>query len=123
MTRPTPARQAAERRGRRAEAVAALWLALKGYRILARRARTPYGEVDLVAWRGGALVIVEVKARAASRAGLEAVSLRQRDRLRRAGLDLARRFRLGDAPIRLDLVVLAPGRWPLHVRGAWDEAG
>jgi putative endonuclease len=52
-------RRAAERGGRRAEALAAFWLQLKGWTILARRARTPVGEVDLVARRGRTLAFVE----------------------------------------------------------------
>ena len=35
-------RRAAEDRGRRAERIAALWLRLKGYRILGTRVRTQY---------------------------------------------------------------------------------
>ena len=56
-------RQEAERRGRRAENLASLYLRLKGWRILARRARVPGGEVDIVARRGRTLAFVEVKAR------------------------------------------------------------
>lgn len=63
-------RRAAERRGRRGEGSAALWLSLKGYRILASRVRTPFGGIDLVALRRGVLVIVEVKARPTLAAGL-----------------------------------------------------
>ena len=54
-------RQRAERSGRRGERIAAWWLRLKGWRILAMRARTPVGEVDLVARRGHMLAFVEVK--------------------------------------------------------------
>ena len=57
-------RFAAEKRGRGAETVAAWWLRLHGWRILARRARVPGGEVDIVARRGRTLAFVEVKARA-----------------------------------------------------------
>ncbi len=92
MSAPSVAsRRKAERRGRFAETLAALWLLSKGYRILAQRARTPYGEVDIAAMKDGVLVIVEVKARPSLEAGVFAVSLKQRGRLIRAGQDLARR--------------------------------
>lgn len=42
-------RAAAETRGRRSETLAAWALRLKGYRILARRQKTPLGEIDMVA--------------------------------------------------------------------------
>jgi len=56
-------RQAAEKRGRKGERLAALFLQAKGYRILDRRARKPVGEVDLIAKRGGVIAFVEVKHR------------------------------------------------------------
>ncbi|MEM8617275.1 MAG: YraN family protein [Pseudomonadota bacterium] len=56
-------RQAAERRGRQAEAVAALWLRLKAYRIMTQRVKTPVGEIDLIARRGRVLAFIEVKQR------------------------------------------------------------
>ena len=57
-------RQQAEKRGRGAETLACWYLRLKGWQILARRARVPGGEVDIVARRGRMLAFVEVKARA-----------------------------------------------------------
>jgi putative endonuclease len=60
------------RTGRLAEARAAEHLVSLGYEILARNARTRYGELDLVARDGRALVFVEVKAeRAGSKVGPE----------------------------------------------------
>ena len=59
-----PERVAAFRTGLSAEARAAAFLTVKGYRILAKRFRTPYGEIDLVARRRNVVVFVEVKARA-----------------------------------------------------------
>jgi putative endonuclease len=53
-------RQEAERRGRGAETLACWYLRLKGWRILARRARVPGGEVDIVARRLRTLAFVEV---------------------------------------------------------------
>jgi putative endonuclease len=108
--------------GRRGEVVAALWLMAKGYRILGFRHRLPQGEIDLLAKRGRVLIAVEVKARTSLEAALEAVSFSQRQRLRRAlRAYVARRPRLAAAEVRLDLVALAPGRFPRHIRGAWSE--
>jgi len=109
------------RTGRRAEVVAALYLMAKGYRILGFRLRTPHGEIDLLALRGRILAVVEVKRRLSLEAALEAVTPTQRERLRRAGSTIARRRRgLSDAFVRLDLIALAPGRWPRHIADAWS---
>ncbi len=112
-------RQSAERAGRFAETLAALWLTCKGYRVLARRARTPYGEVDIAATKAGILVIVEVKNRATQEAALTSVGAYQRGRLLRAAQHLGKHWRMHAAPIRLDLMVVRPGRYFAHVRGAW----
>lgn len=125
---PNRARQArgaaARLSGRRGEVIAALWLIAKGYRILGFRLRTPHGEIDLLAQRGGVLAAVEVKARTSLEAALEAVSLAQRLRLRRALAVLGgRRAGLQGLRQRLDLMALAPGRFPRHIPDAWNEDG
>ena len=115
---------AARLSGRRAEWRAALLLMLKGYRILGFRLKTPQGEIDLLALRGKTLAVVEVKQRATLEAALECVSHDQRTRLRRAGQAIAqRRPGLKDAFVRLDLVALAPRRWPRHIVDAWRNDG
>src|ERR1700741_4417890 len=60
----TPERRAAFARGLSAESRAALLLMAKGYRIAARRWKSPVGEIDIVARRRNLLGFVEVKARA-----------------------------------------------------------
>src|SRR6202165_6265003 len=60
---PQALRQVAFRLGISAESRAAAFLIAKGYRIAARRWRSPVGEVDIVARRRNVLVFVEVKAR------------------------------------------------------------
>ena len=113
---------AARLSGRRAEVFAALYLMIKGYRILGFRLRTAQGEIDLVALRGQILAVVEVKRRLTLEEALEAVTHTQRERLRRAGRDLAHRHRgLSGAFVRLDLIALAPGRWPRHIVDAWSS--
>jgi putative endonuclease len=116
---------AARLSGRKAEVWAAVLLMLKGYQILGFRLKTTAAEIDLLALRGRTLAVVEVKQRTTLEAALEAVSHDQRERLRRAGRILAaRRPRLNDAFVRLDLIALAPGRWPRHIVDAWrfDES-
>ncbi|WGM41163.1 YraN family protein [Caulobacter sp. NIBR1757] len=113
---------AARLSGRRAEVWAALALMLKGYRILGFRLKTPQGEIDLLALKGRVLAVVEVKSRTTPEAALEAVHVEQRERLRRAGAQLAaNRPALKDVTLRLDLIALSPGKWPRHIPDAWPD--
>ncbi len=114
-------RERAERRGRAAEWAAMLYLICKGYRILGHRLRTPYGEVDVAAWKDGVLVVVEVKARNTYEAGAYAVTPMAQQRIARAAQALAGRWRLTTAPIRFDLVVVGSSLLPRHERGAWYD--
>ena len=112
--------KAARISGRRGEVLAAIWLMTKGYRILGFRLKTPQAEIDLLALRGKVLAVVEVKRRSSLLAALETVTFDQRDRLRRAGANLAaRRPALAGASVRLDLIALAPGKLPRHIPDAW----
>ncbi|MDP8913460.1 MAG: YraN family protein [Pseudomonadota bacterium] len=112
-------RQRAERGGRRAEIIASWWLRLHGWRILARRARTPLGEVDLVAKRGRLVAFVEVKARATAdeaNRSLDHVRLR---RVAAAAEALAPRFATPGDDIRIDAIFIVPGRLPRHLPNVW----
>ena len=112
-------RQRAERGGRRAERVAALWLQLKGWKILGRRVRTPVGEVDLIARRGRTVAFVEVKARAtAEEAGLALDEWRLR-RVAAAAEALAHRYAREGDDLRLDAVFVVPRRLPRHMTNIW----
>jgi len=114
--------QRARREGRGAEWVAALWLMAKGYRILGFRLKSRAGEIDILARRGRVLAVVEVKRRATLEGALAAVTGAQRERLLAAGRAVARgRRSLAGLDLRLDMVALAPGRFPRHLRGlSWD---
>lgn len=116
-------RRRSERQGRRAESVAACWLRLKGYRILARRVRTRAGEVDLVARRGRSLVFVEVKYRATLAQAAEAAARGDMARVRRAAGLLAMRYGNNWETVRIDAVLVAPWRWPRHLCGVAGEDG
>jgi len=64
--------------------------AIKFYRILTTRYRSPFGEIDIVAARGDVLAIVEVRALGTHAAALEAISPHQRQRLQDAAMDFWR---------------------------------
>jgi putative endonuclease len=113
-------RIAAERRGRRGEGLAAWWLRLHGWRIVARRLRVGVGEVDLVARRGRTVAFIEVKWRADSAELAHAIDERRLRRVARAAEALAARY-VGPADdLRIDVLLLAPGQWPRHIVNAWQ---
>jgi len=113
----------ARRDGRRSEIICALWLMAKGYRILGLRLKTPQAEIDLLVSKRDLVAVIEVKRRTSIDSALDAVTPRQRERLLRAARSIAaRRPDLAAAAIRLDLMALAPRRWPRHIRDAWRDA-
>jgi putative endonuclease len=125
---PSPAkpksdrRLAAERQGRRAEALAALWLQAQFYRIRERRLKTPVGEIDLIAERFGTTVFVEVKARGAREDVAEALGKVNRQRLVRAAqYYLSRHPALAATPLRFDVIFLAPRALPRHLKNAFTS--
>jgi len=83
-----PARVAAFQTGLLAETRAAAFLMAKGYRILAKRFRTPYGEIDIVARRRNLVAFIEVKARASLDDAAYAVTPRQQQRKGRIAADI-----------------------------------
>jgi len=107
-----------EAQGRRGEALAAWWLRLKGWRILARRVKTPRGEIDLVVRRGKVVAFVEVKWRA-SAADLDlAIDEYRLRRVAAAAEAVAHRFVRAGELQRIDVLLLAPGHFPRHMANA-----
>ncbi len=112
-------RQRAEQGGRRAERLAALWLQLKGWKILGRRVRTPVGAVDLVARRGRIVAFVEVKARATAEDAALALDEWRLRRVAAAAEALAPRYARAGDDIRLDAIFIVPRRLPRHMANIW----
>lgn len=113
-------RQAAEKRGRGAETLACWYLRLKGWRILARRARVAGGEVDIVARRGRMVAFVEVKARATDDSAAFALDQWRLRRVAAAAERLAPRYvRAGD-DLRIDAMFVLPRRLPKHLINVWQ---
>jgi putative endonuclease len=120
---PRPERVAAFRLGLTAESRAAMLLIAKGYRIVARRWKTPVGEVDIVARRRRDLVFVEVKARDNLDAAAEGVTERSQRRIAAAAeLWLAHRPDDARCYIRFDVILVAPGKMPRHIANAFDAS-
>jgi len=113
-------REAAERRGRGAETLACWYLRLKGWRILARRARVAGGEVDIVARRGRTLAFVEVKARATEDAAAFALDEWRLRRVAVAAERLAPRYMRAGDDLRIDALFVVPKRWPRHLPNVWQ---
>ena len=121
---PRPERVAAFRLGLSAESRAAMLLIAKGYRIAARRWKTPLGEIDIVARRRHALVFVEVKARARADDAAQALTERAKRRIIAAAeLWLAHYPDDGEREIRFDVMLVAPGAIPRHLVNAFDATG
>ena len=119
--RPSAARRRAHLFGLRAEAIAAILLRLKGYRILARRFAAAGGEIDLVVCRGATVAFVEVKARDELDAAASAIVTAKRRRIGRAArVWLARNPWAAGATLRGDAVFIAPGRLPRHLAAAYS---
>jgi putative endonuclease len=121
---PAPGKVAAQSFGLSAESTAAALLIGKGYRILARRWRSPFGEIDIVARNRSTVIFVEVKARSALDDAAYAVTPRQRRRIiDAASAWLASRPDLSGLDARFDVVLVAPRALPQHIPAAFDSNG
>ena len=111
-----PERLARYRRGRVSEWVAAAAMLARGYRILARRARTPYGEIDLIGTRGKRIAFVEVKRRPTRAEAEAAITARQAGRIARAAeYWVGRHPAYRDHEQGLDAMLVLPRRLPVYL--------
>ncbi|WP_343564465.1 YraN family protein [Kiloniella sp. b19] len=127
----TGTRQERWKRGLRAETLAALYLVLKGYRLLGKRYKTRVGEIDLVMQKGQVLVFVEVKARTTHEEALQSIGTGQQQRIMRAAQAFAAEKALLSAgkealAQRYDVVTFSDRgwwglSWPRHIVDAWRE--
>ena len=113
-------RREAEQRGRGAETIACWYLRMHGWRILARRARVPGGEVDIVAKRGRTLAFVEVKARGDEASAAFALDEWRLRRVAVAAEHLMPRYMAGIDDVRIDAIFIVPFRWPKHLTNVWQ---
>lgn len=114
-------RQEAERFGRWGERRAAWWLRLQGWRILDQRVRQRAGEIDLIARRGRTTAFIEVKTRATAAALELAIDEYRLRRVAAAVNSVSHRYARAGDDIRIDIILIAPRRWPRHLVNVWHE--
>ncbi len=117
-------RRAGYRAGLLAESMAVWLLRARGWRILGRRVRTPLGEIDVIATRGGTVAFVEVKLRRDLESARRALAPRQRQRMERAAQWwLAAHPHYATYTCRFDFV--AVNRWllPVHLPNIHEAGG
>jgi len=112
-------RAVAEKQGRTGERIAALWLQLHGWRIVGRRVKTRRGEVDLVARRRRTLAFVEVKTRGDAKGLATAIDDYRLRRVIAASEALLPRYGKGVENVRVDVILVRPWSWPVHLRNVW----
>ena len=105
------------------EQMAAKYLIKKGYRILEQNYRSRFGELDIVAWDRGTLVIVEVKYRRGSICGTpaESVDWRKQRKICHVTMDFIMRHRLYyNKPCRFDVIEVYGAGEICHIEAAFD---
>lgn len=113
-------RAQAEQQGRKAEWLAAWWLRLQGWRILAQRVKLKAGEVDLIARKGRTVAFIEVKWRKdASQLG-QAIDAYRLRRVARAAEMLSANYAGPEDDLQIDVILMAPRKWPRRIANAWQ---
>lgn len=112
-------RHAAERRGRWGEELACWWLRLKGWRILARRVKARGGEIDIVARKARVTAFIEVKTRSRDADLDTAIDMARLERVAAAARILSSRYARAGDDVRLDVILVRPGRWPVRIENVW----
>ena len=106
--------------GHWAETMAALYLCLKGFKVLERRYKTSVGEIDIIARKGKMIIMAEVKFRPDAGQGLEAVSAPSRRRIERTAEHfLARNTAYAQHDIRFDVLAVSGAFSVHHLDNAW----
>jgi putative endonuclease len=107
------------RKGQLGEWIAVLFLRLKGYTILERRFKTPFGEIDIIAKRGRTIAAIEVKFRQTLQEAAESISDYQKQRIQNAFLMFLKKYPKPADVFRFDALLISPYKWPIHIKNAW----
>lgn len=126
-----PAKRQTYERGIKSEKIAAMWLRLKGYKILEMRHKTLVGEIDIIARKKNTIVFVEVKARPTLAQAMESITLQMRQRIQMAAVHYMSKNYPKDYDMRFDVVAVMPAKlqdisrgrlFIHHLDNAWHAA-
>ena len=111
----------AHAKGLYAESLAVISLRVRGYKILKKRYKTSFGEIDIIAARKNTLIFVEVKARKNKGDALEAVIPRAQRRIAdTAAMFLAKHPEYQNYDMRFDVISVCPASLPIHHENMWQ---
>lgn len=108
-------------RGVIAEYWAAAYLVITGHRLLARRFRTPVGEIDLVVQKKKTIIAVEVKSRDTRDGAAYAISPKQQQRLSRAAGYVLKKYMKDGMHFRFDAVFVVRRLRPVHMKNVFMQ--
>ncbi|TAE34961.1 MAG: YraN family protein [Alphaproteobacteria bacterium] len=106
-------------RGCVAEDAACAWLCARNYTILARRMRTPYGEIDIIARCNDVVAFIEVKARPSLDDAFHAITPKQRQRIINAALHYLSINPI-EVDMRFDVIAINHQHDIMHLPNAWE---
>lgn len=106
--------------GRLTEDKACTFLEKKGYTILNRRYKSPYGEIDVIAQKNDQLIALEVKHRKTVTDGLFSISQRQKKRICQTLLYFLQDKDVSFMKIRFDVMIFSRYKEPIYIKNAWN---
>lgn len=112
--------------GQKYEDIAAEYLTKKGYQIVKRNYRNPYGEIDILAQKDGVWIFCEVKFRSTRHCGspLEAVDVRKQRRISKAAFYFyAYHGYAENTPCRFDVIAIYGDESVVHIENAFEFQG
>ena len=98
------------------ELIACIFLFFKGYKILKRRYKTHFGEIDIIAKKGNNLIAVEVKTRKNKKLAIEAIREHQINRIYKTlNYFISKNPQFINCNIRIDILLVMFNNFPIHI--------
>ena len=102
-----------------AEIIASCYLRFKFYQIIARRFKSPFGEIDIIAKKSNKLIFIEIKARRDTSL-MDFISKRQQNRINKAAeYFLISHPKYQTYQINFDAIIMNKFFWPKHFKNYW----